>query len=400
MIFNYKGINKSGEEKQGTVEAVNIDAAINTLQNRGFTLSSIIPIEERKSIDYLSFLHQASMKDVVILSRQMATLFQSKVPALRVFKLLASETENAALREALDEIANDLQAGSSISKALSRHPKIFSEFYVNMVKAGEESGRLDEIFGYLADYLDRTYEITSKAKGAFVYPIFVIVVFIGVISLMLTVIIPKIASILIETNTELPIYTKIIIGASEFLINYGLLLVVGIGLAAVMFGRYIRTPDGALSFDSFKLSIPLIGGLYKKLYLSRIADNLNTMIISGIPILRAIEITGSVVGSAIYKQILDESLIAVKGGDTLSESLSGYPEMPGIMIQMIKVGEETGELGSILKTLSKFYQREVTTTVDTLVNLIEPVMIVVLAVGVGILLAAVLLPIYNIAAGY
>ena len=173
MIFNYKGVNKLGEGKRGTVEAVNIDAAIDTLQAQGLTLSSIVPIEERVSIDYLSFLRQVSTKDVVILSRQMATLFQSKVPALRVFKLLAAETENALLREALDEIANDLQAGSSISKALSRHPKIFSEFYVNMVKAGEESGRLDEIFLYLADYLDRTFEITSKAKGAFVYPLFV-----------------------------------------------------------------------------------------------------------------------------------------------------------------------------------------------------------------------------------
>ncbi|MCK5059631.1 MAG: type II secretion system F family protein [Candidatus Pacebacteria bacterium] len=400
MIFNYKGVNKLGEGKRGTVEAVNIDAAIDTLQAQGLTLSSIVPIEERVSIDYLSFLRQVSTKDVVILSRQMATLFQSKVPALRVFKLLAAETENALLREALDEIANDLQAGSSISKALSRHPKIFSEFYVNMVKAGEESGRLDEIFLYLADYLDRTFEITSKAKGAFVYPLFVVGVFVGVVSLMLTLIIPKITSILIEANTELPIYTKIVIGTSDFLINYGLLFVIGIGLALVVLGRYVRTPDGALSFDSFKLSVPLVGGLYKKLYLSRIADNLNTMIISGIPILRAIEITSSVVGSPVYKQILDESLIAVKGGNTLSESLSGHPEMPGIMIQMMKVGEETGELGSILKTLSRFYQREVTTTVDTLVELIEPIMIVVLATGVGVLLAAVLLPIYDVAAGF
>lgn len=397
MLFSYQGVNKAGEERKGTIESTNIDAAINSLQNQGLVLSSIVPIEERTSLGWFSSFHYVSARDIVILSRQMSTLFEARVPALRIFKLLANEAENKILRETLDEVANDLQAGTSISQALSKHPDIFSDFYVNMVRSGEESGRLDEIFNYLADYLDRTYEVASKVRGALVYPTFVIAVFIVVMSLMFTMIIPKITSILVESGRDLPIYTKLVIWTSDFFIHYGVFLLVGLIVGGFFFGKYIRTPEGGLSFDRFRLNVPYLGDLYKKLFLSRVADNMSTMIASGIPMLRAIEITSSVVGSALYRKILNQSLEAVKGGSVFSSSLADYPEVPTIMVQMIRVGEETGELGNILNTMAKFYQREVTNAVDTLIDLIEPLMVVVLGVGVGILLAAVLIPIYDVA---
>ena len=400
MLFNYKGVDRAGEERKGAIESINIDSAIGSLQNQGLVLSSIVPIEERRELAWFAFLHDVSAKDIVILSRQLSTLFQAKVPALRIFKLLANEAENKVLREILDTVANDLQGGSSISKALSKHSTVFSEFYVNMVRSGEESGKLNEIFSYLADYLDRTYEVTSKAKGALIYPAFVVVVFIAVMALMLTVIIPKITGVLVESGGELPIYTKLVIWTSDFFINYGLFILILLAVGGFFLGRFIQTPDGALAFDVFRLKVPYVGDLYKKLYLSRIADNMSTMISSGIPMLRAIEITASVVGSTLYRGILLQSLESVRGGSALSSSLLEHPEMSTIMVQMIRVGEETGELGNILKTMAKFYQREVTTAIDTLVGLIEPVMIVVLGLGVGILLAAVLLPIYNIAGGF
>ena len=399
MIFSYKGIDKAGEQKKGTVEAPDIDFGISILQRQGITLSSILPVEERNSIAAFAFLHRVSTKDIVILSRQMATLFQAKVPALRIFKLLADQSDNAVLRDTMDAVVKDLQGGSSISKALARHQRIFSNFYVSMVRAGEESGRLDGVFLYLADYLDRNYAISSKAKNALVYPAFVIFVFIAVMTLMLTVIIPKIAVVFIDSGKELPIYTKIVLGLSDFFVHYGLFFVAALAIGAVFLVRYLRTPEGAYSFDTFKLKIPYIGFLYRMLYLSRISDNMNTMLISGIPMLRAIEITGDVVGSPVYQEILMKSLEQVKGGLVFSASLAPYSEIPAIMVQMIKVGEESGELGSILKTLSKFYQREVLNAVDTLVSLIEPLMMVVLGLGVGILLAAVLLPIYDVASG-
>jgi type IV pilus assembly protein PilC len=398
MLFTYKAIDTQGEKKEGTVEAINIDIAISSIQKRGLIISSITPVEDPKAKKHFFFGGRVSNKDVVILSRQLATLFDAQVSALRVFKLISAEVENDALRKSLVEIADDLQGGSSISKALSKHPKVFSDFYVNMVKAGEETGKLNETFNFLADYLDRNYEVISKARNALIYPAFVITVFIGVMVLMFTTIVPKIAQILIDSGQELPIYTRAVIGISDFFVSYGIFLLVGLVVGGYFLVKYIRTEEGAYAFDSFKLAIPYVGDLYRKLYLSMIADNMHTMVLSGIPMLRAIEITGNVVGSVIYKQILNESMLAVKGGSSLSASFSQYPEIPGILIQMIKVGEETGELGSILKTMAKFYQREVINAVDTLVDLIEPVMIVLLGLGVGTLLASVLLPIYNIAA--
>jgi type IV pilus assembly protein PilC len=397
MLFNYKALDQNGEKKEGTIEAVSIDIAINSIQKRGLIISAINPAENKGLAHNLFVTKRVSNKDIVILSRQLATLFDAQVSALRIFKLIAGETNNPTLRKALTQVADDLQGGSSISKALSEHPKIFSDFYVNMIKSGEETGKLNETFSYLADYLDRTYEVVSKARNALIYPAFVITIFIGVMALMFTFIVPKISAILLDSGQDLPIYTKIIIGISGFFVNYGIFILAALIIGAYFFVKFVRTPQGSYAFDNFKIDVPYVGELYRKLYLSMIADNLHTMIVSGIPMLKAIEVTSSVVDSDVYKRILNESMVAVKGGSSLSSAFSQYPEIPGIMVQMIKVGEETGELGNILNTLAKFYQREVTNAIDTIVSLIEPVMIVVLGVGVGILMASVLLPIYNMA---
>jgi len=400
MIYAYKALTSAGEIKEGTIDSITVDSAISALQKQSLIISWIKPVEEKKDIFSFefNFFSGVSNKDIVILSRQMATLFDAQVSALRIFRLIGGQVENLTLRKTLTQVADDLQGGMSISASLARHPKIFTDFYVNMVRAGEESGKLDETFNYLADYLDRTYEVTAKAKNALVYPSFVIATFIGVMILMLTVIIPKIALMIKDSGQEIPLYTKIVLGFSDFFVHYGIYLAVAVVIFAFLVFKYSQTEEGARFVGRLKLEVPYLGDLYQKLYLSRIADNMNTMVLSGIPMLRALEITSSVVDNEIYKGILDSSLNAVKGGMSLSNSFSQYPEqIPGIMVQMIKVGEETGELGNILKTLAKFYQREVTNAVDTLVGLIEPIMIVSLGLGVGILLASVLMPIYNIA---
>ncbi len=398
MLFSYHALDTDGHEREGTVEALSMDIAISTLQRRSLIVSSIEPAEKKAwwSSDISLFKH-VSNKEVVILSRQIATLFEAQVSALRIFRLLASEIDNKVLAEVMSQIADDLQGGSPISKAMAQHPKIFSNFYVNMIKSGEESGKLSETFGYLADYLDRTYEVMSKAQNALIYPAFVIGVFFIVMILMMTMVIPRISSILTESGQAIPLYTQVVITISNFLVHYGFLLLIALVVAVVFCLRYVQTPTGKLFFDSFKLDIPYIGSLYQKLYLSRIADNFATMLVSGVPVVEAVEITASVVGSATYEQILADTGEAVKGGSSISDALGRHPEIPGIMTAMIKVGEETGELGSILATLAKFYQREVSTAVDTLVDLIEPLMIVLLGLGVGTLLASVLIPIYNLA---
>lgn len=399
MLFNYQAIDNTGAPKNGSIDASNVDIAISSLQRRGLVITSIHEEGENTSVlsMNLSFFDRVSNKDVVILSRQLATLFEAQVSALRIFRLLAGETTNKLLARSLATIADDLQSGSSISAALSKHPKIFNEFYISMVKAGEESGKLNDTFNYLADYLDRTYALVAKARGALIYPAFVVITFITVMILMFTMVIPKISAILTESGQDIPIYTKVILGISNFLVSYGFILLGILIVGGFFLVRFVRTPEGKLSFDHFKLAIPVVSTLFKKLYLSRLADNMNTMLIAGIPMIRALELTSAVINNTVYKNIINNAVEGVKAGKPVSESLSGNTEIPGIMTQMMKVGEESGELGSILKTLANFYAREVTTAVDALVDLIEPLMIVFLGGGVAILLASVLIPIYNIA---
>lgn len=400
MLFSYSALDQEGKETNGSIDALNEEIAVRSLQQRGLIVASIKEAGEGSLLTKnFSWFENVSNKELVILSRQVATLFEAQVSALRVFRLLGEEAEKPMLQKTLIEIANDLQAGSSISKAMEKHPKIFSPFYVNMVKAGEESGKLDQTLLYLADYLDRSYEVSSKARNALIYPIFVISVFCIVMILMLTMVIPNLSAILQDSGQAIPAYTAVVIAISNFFVNYGIFLLIALLLGAVWVWQYTKTEGGKQVLSQMKLGIPYIGTLYRTLYLSRIADNMNTTLSSGIPVVRALEISGAVVGNKIYEDSLLRAVESVRGGSSIADALQSTPEIPNIMIQMIRIGEETGELASILKTLAHFYEREVKTAVDNLVDLIEPAMIVLLGLGVGILLASVLIPIYNISSG-
>lgn len=399
MLFKYKAIDQDGHEREGTIEASSQELAVSALQRRQLIIS-VIELAEKQSFleQKIPFFSRISNKEIVILSRQIATLFEAQVSALRVFRLLASEVDNKALGIVLSTVADDIQGGSPMSAALSRHPRVFSEYYVNMVHAGEESGKLSMTFTYLADYLDRSYEILSKAQNALIYPIFVIGIFFAVMGLMLTMVIPSISAVLLDSGQELPFYTSIVLGISNFFVSYGLFILIALVAFGVYVWQFSKTERGKLVLDSLKISVPYVGDLYQKLYLARITDSFSTMLLSGVSIVEAFEISASVVGNAAYASVLTDVKNAVKGGASISDAFGRHPEIPGIMVAMTKVGEETGELGNILMTLTKFYNREVSNAVDTLVGLIEPVMIVLLGLGVGILMAAVLLPIYNLAA--
>jgi type IV pilus assembly protein PilC len=400
-VFSYAALDNDGNERKGTIDAVNIDVAITALQRRGLVISRIDPEDSKLQFgSRIRLFERVSNGDVVMLSRQMCTLFEAQVSALRAFRLLATEARTQLLSEKLTEVANDIQSGSSISTSLGKHPDVFSAFYVNMVKAGEESGKLDETFSYLADYLDRNYEITQKARNALIYPAFILVTFLVVMILMMTLVIPHLSEMLTDTGQGIPMLTKVVIGISMFFSNYILLILVFIGIAGFFLARYIRTERGEEMYSRARLQLPVIGGIYQKVFLSRISDNLSTMLKSGIQVLRGLEITGSVVGDVVYERILNETATDVKSGMPLSEALRKHPEMPGILVAMVKIGEETGNMGVILETLARFYRREVNNAVDTLVSLIEPLMIVSLAVGVGVLLTAVVMPIYNIASSF
>lgn len=397
MLFKYKATSPEGEVKLGTIDAASIEIAISALQTRNLIIISLVPLKEKGLGINLPFGNSVKTKEIVLLSRQLATLFESKVPILSSFKLLANECENSVLRRVLLEMTNDLQGGSSLSQSMARHTQVFSAFFVNMVRAGEESGKLEEVFSFMAAYLERSYDMISKAKQALIYPAFVVAAFIGVIALMLTTVVPKLGDMIKESTQEPPLYTKVVLGASDFLVGYGVLILVFLAVLVFFLWRYSRTPAGKIAVSRAQLKIPVVGDFYKKFYLSRIADNLQTLITGGVSMVRSLEISADVVGNQIYKSILLDTLESVKSGSSLSESLSRYAEVPGLVSQMIKIGEESGRLDFILKTLAGYYSREVDAALATLINMIEPVLMLFLGGGVGLLMASILIPIYNIA---
>lgn len=402
MQFIYQARTPDGHARNGTIEAPSLDAAIGSLQRQNLIVISVessIPAHKWYEISLGSF-QGVRARDVMLLSRQLSTLFEAKVPVVQTFRTLIGGAATAPAKKHLVEILDDIQGGMSMSQAMAKHESMFSPFFVNMVRSGEESGKLDEVFTYLADYLERNYTLLSKVRNALIYPAFVLVAFVGVMVLMLTVVIPKLTLIIQEAGQELPIYTKIIIGLSNFLIHFGIPLLILLVFGLVFLAQYLRTPAGIRAWSRTEISLPVVGNLFQKLYLARLADNLQTLISGGIPIVRALQITADVVGNEIYRGIVLEAVEAVRGGSTIADAFSRHPEIPTLLSQMMRVGEETGKLDHVLRALSRFYSREVDSLVDNLVSLIEPMLIIALGLGVGVIVASVLLPIYNLASGF
>lgn len=398
MLYKYEATTLEGEKQSGNIDAATLEIAINSLQRRNLIIISINPVDRMSFLNRsISAFEKVKARDIVFLSRQLSTLFEAQVPVLDSFKLLSDEAENPALRKKLARIVEDIQGGIPMSQAMAKHPDVFSKFYVNMVRSGEESGRLEEVFLELANHLERSYELTSKARNALIYPAFVIVVFIAVVILMITLVLPRLNSILTEAGQEIPTFTKVVLGTSEFIRNLGPFLLIGLIAGIIALWRYTKTSPGKVAFSRFLLSFPYLGLLFKKIYIARITDNLRILLSSGISMVRSLEITADVAGNDVYEKILKECTEIVKGGSSFSEALSKYEDFPLIVSKMAKIGEEAGKLNFMLETLARFYKREVDSSVENLVSVIEPVMIIVLAIGVAILLLAILGPIYNLA---
>lgn len=398
MLFTYQARTPDGSSRSGTVEAPTVDAAIQTLQRQSLIVISLDQAGEKHKWYELSLnvFQHVKQREVMLLARQLSTLFEAKVPIVQTFRTLIGESESGPAKKHLVEILDDVQGGMSMSQAMAKHPQMFSPFFVNMVRSGEESGKLDEIFSYLADYLERNYILLTKTRNALIYPAFILTAFVGVLILMLTVVIPKLTAIITEAGQTLPVYTQVIVAVSNFLRAYGPILIVLAVAGGFFIVRYVKTPGGRQAWSRTQLNVPVVGGLFQKLYLARLADNLQTLISGGIPIVRALQITSDVVGNEIYRGIVLEAIEEVRAGRTISDSFAKHPEIPSLLTQMIRVGEETGKLDQILKALARFYAREVESLVDNLVSLIEPILILILGLGIGLIVASVLVPIYNL----
>jgi type IV pilus assembly protein PilC len=396
-LFTYKARNNAGEMREGSVEAATLEAAIDVLQRNSLILVTIEPAKGLSIFNRsLGSFKGIKTTDLVLFTRQLSTLFGAKVPVLQALRTLAGESQNETFQQVIADMVDRIAGGTSLSQALNEHPDVFSSFYINLVRSGEQSGKLEETFDFLAGYLERSEYLASKAKNALIYPAFILAAFIMVIIVLFTYVVPKLVAILEETGQDLPWYTQAIVYISAFLVNYGIYVLLLAIMGGVALWRFLRTETGKEFFDRFLLLIPVIGGLYRKIYLSRLADNLATLFMGGISILDALKITSDVVDNRVYQKILLDAAESVKGGNTISGSFSKFEDIPPLVTQMIKIGEETGRLDFILNKLSAYYKQDVDNMLSNLVSLIEPVLIISLGIGVGGIVAAIFVPLYGI----
>ncbi len=398
MKFNYQARDKEGKIQSGVVEASSKEAALDVLQKYGLVVTFL---EEKSALPFyakrIKVFEKVARRDIVAFSRQLSIMFKSQIPLIESLEVLAFQASREGFKETLLKINEEIEAGVTFSKALSRYPRVFSTFYISMVKSGEASGKLAESLEYLAEHLERDYHLKSTIRGAFIYPIFLLFV-LGIVGVLLIfMVMPQITEILQEAGGELPLVTKVVIGFSEFLRTKGWILIIILTVSAFFTWKYSKTEEGKVAVDKLILKIPLLNKFLRKIYISRFAENLSTLIAGGLPIARALEITGEVVGNNVYKRTILETRDGVRKGNTISSILREYPEtFPPMFIQMVVVGERTGRLDSSLLNVVDFYQQEVDRAVNSFLKFLEPSLIVIFGIGVGIFVMSVMMPLYEI----
>lgn len=401
MRFNYQARTKDGEIQSGTIEASNREVAANTLQRHGLV---VVHIEAASAVPFyarsLKIFQKVKIKELVLFYRQLSILFEADIPLLDALKAVAQQTRNAYFRDILFEVETDVKGGESFSKALAKHSKVFSSFYINVIQSGEVTGKLSEILKYLADHAEEEFLLNSKIKSAFTYPIFIFSVFIVVGVLMLVYVVPQLTIVLLESGQELPLPTKILVATSNFFRSWSWLLFIVVTAAIFGFIRFKKTTQGKEMWDKLKLKFPALGKFLQKIYIARFSENFSTLLKGGLPILSALKISGQVIGNTVFTQLIEEAREKVKTGETISSVFEKSKQIPSLVVQMLKVGERTAKLDEILKRVAKYYRGEIERVVSNLTQIIEPFLIVVLGGAVAFLVAAILLPIYNISGGF
>ncbi len=397
MKFNYKARTKEGELQVGNVEAGSRDAAVNILTGHGLFVLSMEPVRENRSFQrILDFFERVKTKDLMIFTRQFATLLSSQVPIGDSLRNLAKQTSKPVLKEVILEVGADVEAGFSLSQGLARHPGAFSEFYVNMIRSAEVTGRLSEILEFLADYLERQAILLGKVRNALIYPAFVIGLFVVVVVVMVTMVLPQITPIFAESNIPLPFFTQLLLSVGLFMTNWWWIVLIIVAAIIFFLIDYSQTKEGKIVFNEISLRTPFVGKLFQKMYLSRFAESARVLIQGGLTIPQAIEISSRTIGNYVYRDVLHEAAQEVRKGKLLSQALEHAPYFPPLVSQLIAVGESTGRMEGLLGKISDFYRREVEDTVSNLVELIQPALLVIIGLMVAGLFASILLPLYNL----
>ena len=396
-IYKYRARTSDGRLTNGAVEAVTESDAAELLSEKGLIVLALSETSKKQDKGWNINIGKVKHKDLVIFSRQLSVMISATVPIVQSLRILAQQTVNPIFIDKIIEMADDVEGGMRFSGALSKHGNTFSNFYIAMVKSGETSGKLDEILQYLADQMEKDYDLISRIKSAMIYPVFIISSMVVVGFLMMTFVVPNMTKMLLETGAELPLVTRILIGTSDFMSNYWYFIIFGVAGLILLFRLWLKSGTGKITWDAVKIQIPIFGALFKKVYIVRFTRSLATLIRGGVPITSALTITAEVVDNRAYEKLILDTVDEVEGGNSLATLFVKSKLMPKMLSQMMVIGEKTGKLDNVLEKLSSFYSREIDNLVDGLTSLIEPLILIVMGVGVGGMVAAIMLPMFKVA---
>lgn len=403
--FEYQVKDAEGKSLTGAQEAADLNAMVGALREKGFTIIRVTEIKQKQSL--LKFSSTKSVKetgkrgkikidDLVVFARQMATMVEAGVPMVQSLSILSEQSDKVELKRIILDVHDQVESGKSLSEALDKYKHIFSTFFVSMIHAGESSGRLDEILDRLATYIEKTSALQKKVKAAMVYPAIVSIIALLITSGMLTFVIPKFADIFASLNAPLPTPTRLLIALSLFMRHYLVVIIIVLIIAGALFTRLINTKRGRLWFDTKTLTVPVFGPLLLKVAVSKFSRTLATLIRSGVPILNSLEIVSKTAGNRLIESMIEDVKNSIKEGENISGPLGKKKVFPAMVVRMISVGEETGELEKMLSKVADFYDTQVDAAVEGLTSIIEPLIIAFLAIVIGAIVIAMFLPILTL----
>lgn len=397
-VYNWQGRTREGSKRKGVLEAANEAAATAQLRSQG-VLPTKVRLKPKDVEEIFTFLQgRVKTKDLVIFTRQFAVMIDAGLPLVQCLQILGDQSENKTLQRVIREVRNDVETGSTFAEALSKHPKVFDDLYVNLVAAGEVGGILDTILNRLAVQLEKADKLMRQFKGAMVYPITVSSIAIGVVLLLLVKVIPVFEKMFQDFGGTLPAPTQMVIELSNWMQDYIAFCLAGLALLVLLHSQArARSPVYRYQSDRVKLALPLFGTIIKKVAVARFTRTLGTMIASGVPILDALEIVSKTAGNKVIEAEVQETRTSISEGKTIAEPLENSKVFPGMMVQMIAVGEETGNMEVMLNKVADFYDDEVDTAVAALTSMLEPLLMVFMGGSIGSILIAMYLPIFTIA---
>lgn len=394
--YNFQAMNAGGEMITGVVEAENEAGALALIRDQDL---EPVSVTERRLAPWqvnLDFLQRITTKDLVVMSRQLAVMIDATLPLVEALHILTKQTRNPKLKRIISEVADEVEGGSRLSQAFGKHPKLFSKFYISIIRSGETSGQLSEVINYLADQLEKDYDLKSKIRSAMMYPAFILSGLFGVGILMMVYVVPRMTDILKEANTELPLSTRLLIAISDWMVVYWWLLIILVVGGVIGFRFALRYKQVRYGFDWFKLHVPIFGTLAREIYVVRMTQSLSTLSAGKVPLVDALAVVRDIVGNAVYEEMVDQTIQEVRDGNSIATVFIKNKAVPDMVSQMLSVGEETGRLDDILTRLTNFYGREIDNLVRNMVTLIEPLVMIVMGIAVGVMVAAIILPMYTL----